>query len=193
MNWKDFLKDVSEAVTKSEDLQSKFESERDSKWLGFSEATDSEISKSEARLKIVLPPSYKQFLKASNGFKQLNTFVWDILPVEKIDWIKYLDPEFYELYSGESGQPFNASDEEYFIYGDNQKSTDFRSKYLIDSLAISNWGDASIVLLNPHVKFGEEWEAWVFTVWSHGPSRYKSFEELMKQEYKAFIKLQNYL
>ena len=81
--------------------------------------------------------------------------------------------------------------QEYTVYGDEQKLTDFRGDYLVNSLAISEWGDAAILLLNPKVKFGEEWEAWMFAVWHNGPVRYKSFEELMQGEYSSYLTLLN--
>jgi hypothetical protein len=190
MNWKNFLSQVSETVIKSDDLLDMLKADNQSGWLGYPGVTEREIIKHEERLKTKLPPSYREFLKVSNGFKQLNTYVWDMLPADKIDWLRSFDPSFYELYSNNL-ETFDASDKDYFVYGEEQRSTDFRSRYLIESLAVSNWGDAAIVLLNPNVKFGEEWEAWVFIVWSYGPTRYRSFEELMKEEYASFLQLLN--
>src|SRR5688572_19945783 len=161
MIWTEFLSQVSESLIKSDALLDTLQIDKPYKWLGYAGISESDIIKHEERLQIKLPPSYKEFLKTSNGFKQLNTYVWDILPLDKINWLKSFDPSFYELYATEHKDSFNASDEEYFVYGENQSSTDFRSKYLIESLAVSSWGDAAIVLLNPNVKFGEEWEAWV--------------------------------
>lgn len=190
MNWKSYLTDISATLSQSEDLYQDF---RNSKlnWLGFDGASETEIHNHEKRLCTSLPPSYKEFLKVSNGFKQLNCFVWDILPIDKVDWLKTFDPALYELYATEFNDSFNVTDEEYFIYGEDQKTTDFRSEYLINSLAVSNWGDAAILLLNPHVKFGEEWEAWMFATWHLGPVRYKSFEELMQGEYSSYLQVLN--
>jgi hypothetical protein len=189
MNWKDFLKDVSKTVIENGDLRDQFKNEIESNWLGFDGVSDEKIKIHENRLKAILPPSYKEFLKTTNGFKQLNCFVWDILPLEKIDWLRNFDESFYEQYSTEFYETFNANDEEYFIYGEEQKTTDFRSEYLIKSLTVSDWGDSAMVLLNPEVKFGDEWEAWMFAIWHLGPIRYKSFEELMKEEHSSYLEL----
>ncbi|MEX6690181.1 hypothetical protein QTN47_21910 [Danxiaibacter flavus] len=62
---------------------------------------------------------------------------------------------------------------------------------MIKTLAISNWGDSAILLLNPEVKFGDEWEAWMFANWRPGADRYKSFEELMKEEYSSYLDVLN--
>lgn len=190
MDWKSHLTNISLTLAQSEDLLQEYRNDN-LNWLGFEGASDSQIELLEKRLNTNLPPSYKEFLKVSNGFKQLNCFVWDILPIEKIDWLKISDPTLYELYSTEFLNSFNATDEEYFIYGEDQKTTDFRSEYLINSLAISGWGDAAILLLNPKVKFGDEWEAWMFATWHLGPVRYKSFEQLMREEYASYLELIN--
>lgn len=188
MDWQSILRQISTSLIQNGDLNDEF---KDSSfdWLGAKGTSDSEMEFHEKRLNATLPPSYKEFLKVSNGFKQLNTFVWNILPVDQIDWLKKFDPDLYELYTIDFKDDFSASDEEYFVYGDEQKTTDFRSEYLANSLAISGWGDASILLLNPNVKFGREWEAWMFATWHLGPVRYKSFEELVLGEYSSYLDL----
>jgi hypothetical protein len=187
MDWKIFLEKCSVTVSESSDLLPEF-SDSPKQWLGFDPATNEQILQAEERLKICLPPSYKSFLVASNGFKQLSCFLWDFFPVEKIDWIDNIDPEFFELYKTEF-KDFTVTDEEYDDYSDNQKSTNFKSEYLVNTLAVSNWGDSAIVLLNPLVKFGNEWEAWVFANWYPGAHRFKSFEELMLNEHQSYLKL----
>ena len=188
MNWKSFLTNVSDTLLTGEDLREEFQDER-LDWLGYEGVSRDEVIINERRLNATLPPSYKEFLKISNGFKQLNCFVWNILPVNQIDWVEKFDPILFEVYSGELKDTFKATDDEYFVYGDEQKTTDFRSEYLVNSLAISEWGDAAILLLNPRVKFGDEWEAWMFASWHLGPVRYKSFAELMQGEYASYLEL----
>jgi len=188
MNWKDFLTDVSKAVINSNDLLEEFKEKQSSNWLGNDPITDKDIMYHEDRLKTVLPPSYKAFLKESNGFKQLSCFIWNILPLDKVRWLKDFDPDFYWLYANELND-FNPIDEIYFTYGEEQNTVNFRSDYLTKTLAVSGWGDSAILLLNPEVKFGDEWEAWMFANWYPGATRYKSFEELMKVEYSGYLKL----
>jgi len=188
MNWQLILTQISETLIQNEHILQEFREDK-LNWLGFNGASDAEIEMHEDRLKASLPPSYKEFLRVSNGFKQLNAFVWDILPINKIDWLREFDPTLYKLYTTTFKDSFNATDKEYFVYGKKQNTTDFRSEYLANSLAISGWGDASILLLNPSVKFGQEWEAWMFATWHLGPIRYKSFEELMQKEYAKYLSL----
>jgi len=189
MDWKAFLSDVSKTVINNKHLLDEFRDLGNNDWLGFSPITQQEIQTHEQRLNSILPPSYKEFLKASNGFKQLNCFLWNILPINKVDWLVNFDNEFYNLYKTEF--VFNVTDEDYFVYGEDQWSVNFRSDYLLKTLAISGWGDSSIILLNPEVKFGEEWEAWVFANWYPGAHRYQSFEELMKDNYLSYLDLLN--
>ena len=78
-----------------------------------------------------------------------------------------------------------------FVYGEMQDPPFFRSAYFEKCLAISGWGDASILLLNPEIKFGEEWEAWMFAPWNLGPNRYRSFQKLMEGEFEQYAKMRN--
>lgn len=190
MNWKIFLDDVSKTIINSDDLLNEYKEEPPLDWLGYTPVSDQDIQKHEARLQTTLPPSYKSFLKETNGFRQLSGFTGDIMPLDKIDWLKNFDPNFYKLYAEEFNN-LTISDEEYFVYGEEQETVNFRSEYLIKTLAISGWYDSAILLLNPEVKFGDEWEAWMFANWYPGAVRCKSFEELMKEEYSSYLELRN--
>ena len=183
MPWKTLLNNISLTLQQSDDLRQEFKS-APAGWLGFPPATNADIKLAEQRLGVALPPGYKDFLKVSNGFRQINCFNWDILPVEKIQWLKDFDPDFIEVWDGL--EEMNLTDQEYFIYGDKQESCKFRAEYLSKCLAISGWGDSAILLLNPEIKFGDEWEAWMFANWGPGATRYKSFEELVKHEYSLY-------
>ncbi len=160
-------------------------------WLGFEPATLADISKAEERLQIKLPPSYKEFLLASNGFKQISCFIWDLMPADRINWIDNVDPDFANLFRTEFKEDFIISDKEYYDYTDKQHSSNFRDEYLVNTLAVSGWGDSAIVLLNPLVKFGEEWEAWIYANWYPGARRFKSFEELMMHEHQSYLRLRS--
>ncbi|MEX6690182.1 SMI1/KNR4 family protein [Danxiaibacter flavus] len=68
MNWKAFLTDVSKTVINSDDLLKEFKEEPPLDWLGYAPVSEQDIQKHEARLQTTLPPSYKAFLKETNGF-----------------------------------------------------------------------------------------------------------------------------
>ena len=185
MNWQLFLSDVSKTLENNPpDLKSDtFSSEFFSPPI-----SDNEILKHEKRLNTVLPPSYREFLKTSNGFKQLNSFIWNIFPLDKVEWAQDFDEAFYMPHSMLPKSP-SIPDEIYFIYGNEQDPITIRNEYLPKTLAISDWGDAAILLLNPQIKFGEEWEAWMYATWLPGAFRYRSFEELMNDQYKKYLSL----
>jgi hypothetical protein len=71
------------------------------------------------------------------------------------------------------------SDEEYYDYSNNQDSCKIREKYLKTALQISDSLEGDVLLLNPKVKFGKEWEAWWFSNAMPGAMRFKSFKELL--------------
>ena len=184
MDWKRFLTDVSITLMSGENLLPEYRDSVTTQWLGYEGATASQISKREQELQITFPPSYKQFLQTSNGFRQVGSFIWDIMPVENITWLKDFDEDFYAMYVDDI-KTESLSDEKHFVYGEEQDVVRFKAEYLCNSLVISAWGDAAILLLNPAVKFGDEWEAWMYATWYPGAVRYKSFEELMKGLYKS--------
>jgi hypothetical protein len=85
--------------------------------------------------------------------------------------------------------PF-LSDEEYFVYGEEQDSVMFRTEYLQTALQISEEGDSAVYLLNPLVVTPEkEWEAWFFANWLPGATRYRSFRDMMQAERESFLRL----
>jgi hypothetical protein len=142
----------------------------------------------ESRLEMTLPPSYKEFLSVSNGLKILSTTYWNIFPAEQVNFLRDFDPHLVSVWDKDI---FNVDDEEYFIYGEEQNSTCLRGYYMKSCLAVSGWGDAAIILLNPEVKFNEEWEAWAFANWYPGAYRFKSFWDLVNSEFQTSIQVKN--
>jgi cell wall assembly regulator SMI1 len=53
-------------------------------WLGRPPASDSQISQAEERLGIALPPSYRTFLRVSNGWGKLTQSIWQLNAVEQL-------------------------------------------------------------------------------------------------------------
>jgi len=158
-----------------------------SNWLGFDGAELKAIEEKEKSLGIKLPPSYKEFLLVTNGFKQISLFSGSLYPVEEIDWTKKKDPDFLEIF--DKHDDVSISEDDYFTYGDDQRSECFKVSLLNETLQISEWVDGSVILLNPIVKFGEEREAWVYANWLPGARRYKSFDKLIESEFYSTVKL----
>lgn len=128
-------------------------------------ATHDEINSCEKRLKIILPKSYRAFLKTSNGFKNPKPLLEELLSVDKITWLKDSDDFFIKTADVLGVQ---ISDDEYFNYSDAQTSETFRSEYLTHCIKISEWTDGRIILLNSVVKYGDEWEVIDYAAWYPG-------------------------
>ena len=168
---------------------------RASRWLGYSGATDADIAATEARLGMDLPPSYRSFLKYSNGWMLMPTSaaLWS---THKIVWFADSSQDIIDIWTQEDNLTHTASftfrrltDEEYLVYGEGQHVFPIRGKYLQTSLEISDLGDSAIYLLNPQIITQEgEWEAWMFATWLPGARRYRSFWDLMQAEYERFIR-----
>jgi len=149
-------------------------------------ATKFEIEELEDRLQMKLPVSYKGFLQVSNGLKILSCFNWNLFGTQDVKLLKDFDPA---IAKGWSKHDFDASDEEYFVYGNGQTSEFVRGRYFPVSIAISGWGDASMLMLNPEVIHDGEFEAWMFATWIPGATRYKSFWDLVNEEFNNYLEI----
>lgn len=202
-NWESFLRRWSQEILESiADNQEKLPSEViRSGWLGYPGATNEQITRAEDRLGIALPPSYRAFLKVSNGWRQTTPFIPRLWSTEEIEWFTVRHQDWINAFldhhehpstdSPNSGSaPTSVSDAEYFVYGDDQDCSKIRFEYLQTALEISAKGDYAIYLLNPKAIAADgEWEAWFFGDWLPGADRYRSFCEMMQAEYENFLEL----
>jgi len=147
--------------------------------LGVAGATEDQIQAAEARLGVKLPPSYSEFLKATNGLRQPYSYVaacgGDFWPASDLDWFAARNAEWIEAYEGvddawgKTGRPRFVEE-------------------LQGTLELSHGGDAAIYLLNPRVTGSDgEWETWFFATWSPEVERFRSFEQMMRNRYGQFI------
>jgi len=123
---------------------------RGGNWLGFPAATDGQIAAAERRLDIQLPPSYRAFLKVSNGWRRLTHAIDGLWSTDRIQWFKRDHKDWIKAYASPRGcEPHEeVSDEEYFSY---ETPADFRPNHLKEALQISKVGDSAVLLLNPQV------------------------------------------
>jgi len=167
----------------------------ESGWLGFPPATDEQLTLLEARLGATLPPSYRDFLKISNGCRQTGTSIWRMWSTEDIDWFRVRNREWIDAYlspftSAELNEALVLTDDEYLVYGEAQDPVRYGITYLESALEISETGDSAIYLLNPETVTPDgEWEAWLFANWLPGAQRHRSFAELMHAEHTSFREL----
>jgi HEAT repeat protein len=144
-------------------------------------ASEDQLVAAEERLKIKLPPSYRTFLSACNGWKFAADMTPTIRPVEKIRWFRKEHKDWYEAYQM-SAEPLSVMEKDYFDYA-NQDCAVFEVKHLAQALCISETGDDAVVLLNPMVIWPDgEWETWFFSNSSPGATRNRSFAGWMSQE-----------
>lgn len=197
-NWSAFLTQWSQDILNRKqainDIQAIREC-RQQNWFGYPGATEDQIKAAEARLGKKLPPSYRAFLKVSNGWRETTPFIQNLGSTEDIRWFatKYPDwlNQWIRRYRVAPAASVNGaatalpvSDQHYFVYGEAQDCRKLRVNYLKNALAISAASEASIYLLNPEVITEEgEWEAWFLADWLPGADRYPSFQALMEAEY----------
>ena len=190
-NWRDFLEQFSQSLLVDDIIRAQQSQETlNSQWLGFPGASIQEIRNVEDRLGVSLPPSYRQFLQTSNGWRNSGAFIYRVWSTTEIAWFKERNQAWIDAYTGPEPIQPTISDQDYFVYGQEQDPITYRVEYLQTALEISDVGDSGIYLLNPQVVTEEgEWEAWFFANWLPGAARYRSFQELMEREYRDFLAL----
>ena len=157
--------------------------------LGFPGAVEAELLAAEWRLGCRLPPSYREFLKCTNGLRQPSEFVpargGDFWSAEELDWFRVRNQAWIDAWT--TYDTFVIPDELYFVYGPAQDPIYLRREYLEHTLEISTRGDSSVYLLNPKIVGADnEWEAWFLANWAPGANRYRSFAEMMLAHYEGF-------
>jgi hypothetical protein len=91
--WKPFLKRWSSELLEDEEFRAEIPPEvTETGWLGSAPATDEQIAEVEARLGKPLPPSYREFLKVTNGGFAEQYFLDHLLSAENIEWLATSDP-----------------------------------------------------------------------------------------------------
>ena len=127
-------------------------------WPGNTGASEQQLVAVEERLKIKLPPSYRAFLAASNGWRFDSDMTPVIRAVENIRWFRKEHKDWYGAYQM-SVEPLSVMEKDYFDYA-KQDCAVFEIKHLAQALCISEIGDDAVVLLNPMVIWPDgEWEA----------------------------------
>ena len=160
-------------------------------WMGFEPAPEAAIAAAEDRLGRRLPPSLRSFYEVSNGWGMVGRFIFDLLPVEKIDWLRHRDPHLYKM----------ACENE-AVVGPFKRDPDgsCHRKYVLDegtrvkrSLAISSWGDAAIWLLDPgEHPHDAEWPAGRWASWGPGMSwQAECLADLMRRELDQILAMRD--
>jgi hypothetical protein len=134
-------------------------------WIGYEPASADAVVAVEERLGTRLPPTYRNFLLASNGFGYVDDV--DLLNVDEIGWLSERDPDLVEAWS--------------FALDDGARQMLERSLLI----ARDDGGPGVCWLLHPGDAAEDgEWAAYEwFTGDGRGPGddRYDSFGALMLQ------------
>ena len=150
-------------------------------------AAEAELAAVEARLKIALPPSYRAFLKASNGLGPLDDLSPLLRPAGEINWFRVEHRDTIKAYTDPVESEGRTPDEAYFDYGPDG-SPDFRPKHFRHALQISGVEESAAFLLNPQVIDADgEWEAWHFANWTPGITRHRSFAAMVLAHLRPLV------
>ncbi|WP_204018497.1 SMI1/KNR4 family protein [Sphaerimonospora thailandensis] len=176
--WKSFLKRWSEEWLDARGVpepRSAFEEPITDRWLGFPPASVEDVAAAEARLGCALPPSFREFLLVTDGWRNAGAFVDQLRDTSEIGWLRDLDPKWADIYDD--------------IYEDVDEADE--PAVLRRALLISMEADAGILFLDPgDVDESGEWAAYKLFSWSgSGPRRHESFYELMYDLYAGFHSL----
>ncbi len=90
-NWQDLLQQLSKKLIANRDEYHQWELTEEmitNQWLGYPGASESEITQAESRLSVKLPPSYRQFLGVSNGWRNSDWTDLELYGTEQIEWLK---------------------------------------------------------------------------------------------------------
>ena len=195
INWQFFLNRWNRLVLSSSSLSQALPEEvTGAGSLGRPGAPEGQISQAEARWGIQLPPSYRAFLQASDGWFTGTDATSRLFPIQETDWFAVRFPDVLQGWlTGFQMQddpepapaPVPVPEKAYLVYGEAQDPSLVRTEDLQASLVIGMGADKSFYLLNPRVvDRGGEWEARFFAAWLPGAMRYRSFGELMQAEYQ---------
>ncbi|MFD7766770.1 SMI1/KNR4 family protein [Streptomyces sp. NPDC059787] len=137
-------------------------------------AAEAETAAAEERLGVRLPPSYRQFLKASNGWRLDEGSVYRLGAAHEIDW--FGDP-FDMTPAYRQGLTERSTEQEVLLAGMWQRA-----------LQLETDSDMSYALLDPgDTDEDGEWALYVYKGWSgEFPDRYPSFRAYMQRMYQDF-------
>ncbi len=175
-SWEKTLKRWSDAILESGEPCDLPDAARASRWVGYPPATDDEIAAAEHRFRCTLPPSYKSFLKITNGWPLVSDSVRKLLPINSVEMLTESQPGIVDAFSKvpELDVP-------------NVADYTLASSHYSHVIQISDYDDGCF-LLNPFVQTHEgECQACFFASWANGAECYPSFKDLILSQYESFL------
>jgi SMI1 / KNR4 family (SUKH-1) len=179
--WRPFLKRWSEewiAAHDPENDQPLDEGVVRDGWLGFAPATEEEITAAEARLGVSFPPSLREFLAVTNGWRDAGGFIYRLAGPAELGWLRDMD----SFWIDSIGAAFDTARDE------DEPDDESATALLRRALQLSTDGDCAVMFLDPRdVNAEGEWAGYWLASWSgEGPERFGSFYDLMYGQYKSF-------
>ncbi|MHB9758655.1 SMI1/KNR4 family protein [Streptomyces sp. BYX5S] len=178
-DWRRFLgrwsEEWSDARRDAVDLSADDEESVRDRWLGFDPAPQERITALERRLGRELPPSYREFLRISDGWQHAGNFVWRLAGTEQAHW--------HEDAMG-LGSDFDT------FWGEEGNTPEVRAQVGLWSraLRLDAESDMVFVLLDPEdVGPDGEWAVRTWASWrAADPDRYPSFAAFMVAMHQEF-------
>lgn len=184
--WREFLRGYSDdflRVAGEEDLEGLDDSHRENRWLGYEPATEEEVRAAEERLGERLPPSYRNFLLASNGWRGIGPMMYELVSVDEIGWLHETAPDVIDVVVGGRedaerllGRPVPGREDERLLWR---------------SVLLSGPADGDYWLLDGNdIGPDGEWTAYEWPVGDGGqPEPYPSFGALVADLRASFEEL----
>ncbi|WP_051885702.1 SMI1/KNR4 family protein [Streptomyces hygroscopicus] len=171
--WRAYLAEYSATILRvadEEELGDVSDEQRAVGWLGYEGADEKSILALEKRLGARLPPSYRAFLGASDGWLNISPFMWRMRTAETVGWLRETDPETWSVIRG--GADGSGDD----------------TAFMDRALLVSEEGDAQHWLLDPaDVSEDGEWAAYIWASWYPAlGDRHASFAALVAEERTGF-------
>ncbi|GAA2600638.1 hypothetical protein GCM10010399_34310 [Dactylosporangium fulvum] len=173
-HWRHYLAEYSADVLRTasgDELAEISDAQRATGWLGFDGADAERLALLEQRLGTALPPSYRSFLAASDGWVNISPFMWTMRTTSDVNWLRDAAPDLWDIL---------------------REGLALQESLLADrALLISGDGDAQYWLLDPgDVSPDGEWAAYVWASWYPGlGDRHESFAALVDAERASFEEL----
>jgi hypothetical protein len=180
-DWRPFLLKCSEewadSLPADESRGEDDEAARQARWLGFPPASEERVAAMEERLGRRMPPSYREFLKVSDGWRHAGGFVWLLAGTQDASWHSDASglADSFEEYLDEDAGPEERREVDIWRRG----------------LQLDVESDATYVLMDPEdVDENGEWAVYTWAGWrAEPPERHANFLEFMREMHREFHSL----
>ena len=183
--WRAFLQELSVVIIESDEFDLPGDV-IEAGWLGFEPAPENLLAATELRLGARLPPSLRSFYEVSNGWRQFGCFIWELLPLERLNWLREAEPWLFEdaLKVESHPGPFKKDP-------DGKRLAEFRFEdgtRVERSLVVTSMGDDALWMLDPGTVTGSgEWAGGRWANWDPGMNWCaESFADLVRDEFAFF-------